>query len=327
MSGLSSVLLGSAIAFTMSIAAYVVYLGFDGQVGRAYVKAQRAAYAHRGYRYELTATGGDCDSFGVWNEGERTCSLTGDIPLDSPILISAKNITLEGNQHKMVGRESSLPAISLILASGVTVRNLAISGYRDGVYVNYSTENTLSGLVIRNTERHGIAVENDSNFNTISHNEILDTGMHGIAITSSHGNFVWANELRNTRDAIRLQAAHHNYIVENLMEHNRIEGLDFHSSNSNVVHGNTVLDLEAIPIISQPPHLWSNFLDILGRGNRYAAYDEPAEGCDDVDDDGICDEPYEFPGGVDPKPISAAGRVTSSPGRTGGIQVTRSKRD
>lgn len=88
------------------------------------------------------ATGGDCASFGTWDDATKTCSLNSDLFIDlangdNGIVIADSNITLDGNGHVLSVQEGRWGYIAVTLdgPDGVAVRNLSIRGFSLGVQI------------------------------------------------------------------------------------------------------------------------------------------------------------------------------------------------
>lgn len=134
------------------------------------------------------STGGDCTSIGTWNNSAKTCTLTSDYA--GTIGILNDGITLDGGGHTLSG---SRPNGGLVFnVSGVTVKNLTISGYGNGLLIsgaggNFIICNTIVGNDV------GVNVDY-SDANVIAFNTISGNGV-GVSANGSSGNEVNNNRL------------------------------------------------------------------------------------------------------------------------------------
>jgi len=269
------------------------------------------------------ATGGDCTSIGTWNSGTKTCTLTMD--LTEPIQIDSDRITLDGNGHTITGSNTGY-GVYLSGRTGVTIKNLNITTFYQGVSLISSSDNTLtSNSAISNTYS-GINLDFSSNNNTLAINIVTSTKGTGISLSRSSSNTVTGNTVSNTDMGIRLNASSNNNIL-------RGNNCSFHSGTGIYVYesnDNTIVDNEAWRIYNRVIHIsyssnnkvynndfindrWKqaavhggsgNLFNLSAPtgGNYWSDYDTPAEGCNDANGDGFCDLPYVFFGGQDNLP-------------------------
>lgn len=134
------------------------------------------------------ATGGDCTSIGTWNSTYKTCTLTSDF--SGTIGIVNNGITLDGAGHTLRGYR---PNGGLVFnVDGVTVRNLVIEGFGNGLLVSGGSGHTIVCNTITGNDT-GIYIDS-SNGNTIAFNTIGNNGT-GVFIGDSSGNTVTNNNL------------------------------------------------------------------------------------------------------------------------------------
>ncbi|MHB8859656.1 MAG: NosD domain-containing protein, partial [Thermoleophilia bacterium] len=92
------------------------------------------------------STGGSCTAIGVWNPATLTCTLTTDINVNSGktgIEISNNGITIDGNGHKITSLGGFSSGVSVMIKSGVTVKNLTVQSFNYGVYLTSATNATV----------------------------------------------------------------------------------------------------------------------------------------------------------------------------------------
>ena len=214
-------------------------------------------------------TGGDCINIGIWTAASKTCELTNDLPIGDNIIINSDGITLEGNGHKITGDGTGI-GVDVISATGVTLQNLKISNFLDGIYFDSSSVNTVTDNTISNT-LYGVNFVASSSNNLVSSNFFYNNlnGAHAWPSTSN-GNTVTLNTFYQSGD----------------------EQVQWHDTNdNNLVYHNNFLNPQLNQIIDECVGC-TNQYSIASGGNYYDTYDEPSEGCNDVNLDGFCDDPY-----------------------------------
>lgn len=241
------------------------------------------------------ATGGDCSTIGVWNTETKTCTLTTD--LNESIAIGSSYITLDGNGHTLRGGYIGVYAYR---KRGVTVKNLnitnssiGISFYltsrssiigntlysnRYGIRLICSGENTIAENTIINQRYSAIRLMWVSNSNLVENNNLISTRYYGIDVVMYSGSNTFRGntvESNSTGIYFGYKSFWKTYVYNNNFVNNRVQAYVYHSGT---IHFN----------LSKPTG-----------GNYWSDYDIPEEGCNDLDSDGFCDEPYYFQGGVD----------------------------
>ncbi len=141
------------------------------------------------------ATGGDCTSIGTWNVASKTCTLTTD--LTETIEIDSDGITLDGNGHTITGSNTG-NGIYLSGRNGVTIKNTNVRNFFYGIYLYYSSNNTLSGNNANSNNGIGIHLYYSSS-NTLSGN-IASNNVYGIYLSYSGINTVYNNIFNNTNN-------------------------------------------------------------------------------------------------------------------------------
>jgi hypothetical protein len=88
------------------------------------------------------ATGGDCTSFGIWDNVTKTCTMTSD--LIETIQIDSNDTTLDGDGYQIAGSGKGY-GVNLTGRSGVTIKNLNVGQFGNGFYLLNSNNNYLIG--------------------------------------------------------------------------------------------------------------------------------------------------------------------------------------
>lgn len=96
-------------------------------------------------RISNSASGGDCASIGVWDAAVKRCTLTTDIVAtgSNGIDITSDGITLDGNGHTLTGSPGNYYGVTITMRTGISVKNLIITGFKTGMYLTFASNNTI----------------------------------------------------------------------------------------------------------------------------------------------------------------------------------------
>jgi parallel beta-helix repeat protein len=165
-----------------------------------------------------------------------------------------KDITLIGKPYKKDNPEDPKEnpvidpppeddnAVSIVTAevifSNFTIKN----SLQNGIYIETSCNNTITGNTITDNNNHGILLEDSSDNNTITGNNITDNNYAGIDLWySSDNNTITGNTIDNNGDGISLEYSSDNTITGNTIRDNNDDGIElWYSSDSNTITGNTI---------------------------------------------------------------------------------------
>lgn len=190
----------------------------------------------------------------------ETYTLTNNI--GESLFIQRSGITLDGDGYSISGSDHT--GIYVNRLSGVTVKNVQISGLTWGIHVDYSTscvitQNTLSnnneGMRIQNSNTITIN-DNTASYNTgwagiflyytdgstVSDNIASYNTWHGILLRSSESNIVNNNNASyNNYMGITVSYSDIiNIVRNNTAFYNENNGIRMTYSNSNIIHNNTI---------------------------------------------------------------------------------------
>lgn len=264
-------------------------------------------------------TGGECEQIGNWSHETKTCTLTKNF--HKGIEIESNNITIDGNGHMISSDLDDLKNYGILIKekTGVTIKNIKLD--RVIIQVYDSTNVTLEKITSTNTNyaiyftRSSNSTIQDNNIsgssagmllilsnnNKITKNKISNTRKRtshrvaGIYMFSSQGNLIERNILQNIKEkVISLDYySKYNTIKENTIKES--EGYIFHlfASTYNEIYNNDLIDNdsgEQVYMNWRAGNLFQKDLPI--GGNYWGDYDTQEEGCDDTNNNNICDEPY-----------------------------------
>jgi len=120
-----------------------------------------------------------------------TYTFTGDI--NDSIVIERDNIVVDGAGYTMLGKGEN--GITLSGRSNVTIKNTNIKDCWLGIYLNSSSNNSLSGNNITANYYAGIYLESSSNYNSISGNNITNNWAGIMLESSSNYNSISGNNI------------------------------------------------------------------------------------------------------------------------------------
>jgi parallel beta-helix repeat protein len=278
------------------------------------------------------AVGGDCVLFGIWDTTTKTCTLSTDVTLNADIydirdrIFLGSNVTVDGNGHTVAAlHQGTGCGFDLGSNINITIRNVRIMGFHKGIILNGAKganlgDNTIIGPVPyvsdpwnagihlgrgasgntiqkNNISNHsiGILLIGESDNNTISDNYIFNnyTGI----IDVSYDNLITGNSVINNSQGIYL-GGDRATVRDNTIANNRMYGLHLYNYFfcDNVIYHNNFISNHTDAQHAYAP--WAGYcmnafnLDAPTGGNYWSKYDTPAEGCNDINNDGFCDAPY-----------------------------------
>jgi len=228
-----------------------------------------------------------------------TYTLTGNITCDTNgILIERDNIILDGAGYTIQETAGNdMNGICLDGRSNVTVTNMTILKFKNGVWLKSSSNNSIVGNSITNNF-DGVAIVfsssnnsisgnsitnnecgvylSNSNYNNVVENNITASGIYGIYLGYSLNNRIVGNNITNNEwfgACIMLYSSSSNSVVGNKITDN-MQGIYLsYSSSNNSITGNNIADnYYGIEVSSSSNNAFyhNNFVD-----NAEQAYVEP----------------------------------------------------
>jgi len=230
------------------------------------------------------ATGGDCSTFGIWNEKTLTCTMTQNVY--EVIDIVDNDITLDGN-GKMVKNLRSFgtgSGVHISFRNNITVKNLIVEGFDDGFGIFNTTNSTFL-----NNETRGFGIGFYLGFND------LYNIINGNIITN-RSDYIPGKNI--TSSGIYLGgAANWTTIINNTITVSNIGLVLISNANKNKIYNNNFL---SSPTISSSDNSGNSvFQPMPIGGNYYFNYDNPNNGCNDANNDSICDRAIIFGNTID----------------------------
>jgi len=238
------------------------------------------------------ATGGDATSIGNWDWPTKTCTLTTNVT--ETIQIDSDGITLDGNGHTVTGSGAGA-GVYLYQKMGVTIQNLTVMTFYNGIHLYGSSGNTLAGNTASSNNRHGIYIGKACSSNILTGNTIADNGT-GIALKHTTHNTLTGNTVNSNNDYGIYLYGSNNTLTGNTISNNgcgiSLRGYD---SDNNQVYNNNFIDNGMQAYVSGGSGNLFNLAAPTG-GNYWSDYTGV-----DTNGDGIGDTeiPYTFTGGED----------------------------
>jgi len=208
------------------------------------------------------STGGDCTTFGTWDSGTKTCTLTDD--LSEGITIRDNYITIDGNGHSISGSIPGEIGILVEIRLDITIKNLIIQSFSKGIKIDNSINIVMQDNTILNNGSWGVRVSssdkitftkntvtnNGRGFSTTETQNILvsnnifsnNIGYSAIGIGDGDGHIISDNTITgNTRNGIIISGTRSNTISNNIITDNGSTGIGLHSNaQNNIIKDNTI---------------------------------------------------------------------------------------
>jgi parallel beta-helix repeat protein len=159
--------------------------------------------------------------------------------INASILVERNNVTVDGAGFTLQGVDGAY-GFNLTNVSNVTIKNVEIKAFERGIWLDTSSNNTISGNNI--TAGNGLSIYfwRSAN-NTVSGNSITNNG-EGIMLGDSNFNAISGNTVANNSEGIRLyDSSNFNTIIGNEITNNH-NGIGLDGSSDNKVYHNNFVD-------------------------------------------------------------------------------------
>jgi parallel beta-helix repeat protein len=209
-----------------------------------------------------------------------TYTFTDNIINDS-IVVERNNMTLDGAGYLLQGSGSG-KGITLYSRSNVTIRDVRITSFSDGLYLEQSSHvyvyaNTITGNDWENVQTRssnynvfsgnnltasngdGLWIRWSSDHNTVTANNIIGNGAAAVDIESSNYNTVSGNNMiNNTYGPLFLSSSSYNEIFENLIQGSQWSAIYLHTSSDNSFYHNNLLNNVRQVYTYDSVNIWDN---------------------------------------------------------------------
>jgi parallel beta-helix repeat protein len=185
-----------------------------------------------------------------------TYVLTSNIacPTYDGLVIERSNIVIDGNGYAVKGNQTQY-GVSLIAVGNVTIRDIVIEDFQDGIYLFGSSNDVFEGNTLTANGQNGILLCGSSD-NAFEGNNITANTLNGITLTasftgflspgdSSSNNSINGNNITDNPIGISLDSCSDNIISDNdLTTEGGGFGVWLYSSSSNSISVNNITDNE-----------------------------------------------------------------------------------
>jgi parallel beta-helix repeat protein len=198
----------------------------------------------------------------------------------------------------------------------ISENNASNSRSKYGIFLFSADHNEICNNSAYNNHGGGIVLRT-SYYNTIANNTAKKNWLLGgiYLVSSWYNTKITENKVTNNNYGIFLLASDNNGIYNNIVKDNYYEGIYIDSSSKNTITENDVRNNkygvrleDSIKNIIYDNNLVNNAFnandDVTNQwdsgniGNHYSNFDDPHEGCLDINRNNICDAKYQIPGGT-----------------------------
>ncbi|HXX87247.1 MAG TPA: right-handed parallel beta-helix repeat-containing protein [Candidatus Acidoferrum sp.] len=174
----------------------------------------------------------------TYTSTDNIVNVTGSAPA---VIIQRNNIIFDGAGHTLQGTQVYISTgIEMYGISNVTIKNVKIAGFYYGIWLNSSSDNSVTGNNITESNGYGVWLYPSSNNDSISGNNITANNGEGIEIYYSSNNSVSGNTITNNWDGVDLGSSTYISISGNTIAANNQTGVDLGMSSYISVSGNNI---------------------------------------------------------------------------------------
>jgi parallel beta-helix repeat protein len=157
--------------------------------------------------------------------------------ISDEIVVQRNNIIIDGNGYALQGSGSEI-GLSLAGVNNVTIENTMIINFTYGIWLDFSSDDTLSSNSATTNQYFGIYIGHSSN-NSLSANNVTANNGDGTMLDYSENNTLSGNNVTaNNGDGICLDDSNNNILSNNEARANNETGIDLLFSSGNALSGN-----------------------------------------------------------------------------------------
>jgi len=204
-----------------------------------------------------------------------------------PIVVTADNIIIDGAGYTVQGTGSGT-GIDLSDRNNVTLKNVEVTNFTSGIYLGYSSNNTLTGNTVSSNNNPGIHLLYSNN-NTLAGNTASSNNWDGIVLSASSNNVLTGNTASsNNHTGIYLDLSSNNTITGNTVSSNNDYSIYLFNSSDNAIYHNDFIDNTNQAFVTAGyTNIWD---DGAGKGNYWSDYEDKYPDAEIIN--GIWDTPY-----------------------------------
>jgi len=179
----------------------------------------------------------DPDTAPISSVDNVTYTFTGNI--NESIVVERDSIVVDGAGYTVQGTGSGT-GTDLSGRSNVTIKNMEIKAFQEGILLYESTNNSIFENEISNNE-DGISFYRFSNNNSVSRNNITNNSNHGIVFNPpSNYNSISENYIAQNNQGIWLVSSVHNNVFGNNITNNNYNGIKLNYGSNNTIYKNNI---------------------------------------------------------------------------------------
>ena len=151
-------------------------------------------------------------------------------------MVERDNIIVDGAGYILQGLET-MNGICLSERNNVTIRNMIIKSFENGIYINYSWNCKIIWNYMKNN-MHAIRLGNSHN-NTITENSVIENNAYSVILDNSSKNKIQGNNITKN-NGVDLSNSSNNVISGNYIAYNWFGIYLPDSSNNNIITYNII---------------------------------------------------------------------------------------
>jgi parallel beta-helix repeat protein len=206
------------------------------------------------------------------------------------IFVEKDNIEIDGAGHTLLGKGEDV-GIYIYLKNNITIKNLKITGFQYGIFLNSASQNVILKNEI-SSNYYGVWLTNSSNNNNVVENNVTGNQL-GIYLDLSQSNTISSNLIAGNNKGISLYEASKNIITGNTFSENSSGITLGESDNNQIFHNNFMYNI----IQAYAENSTNSWDDGVSFGNYWYDYQAKYPEAEEVDNSGIWNIPYEISDG------------------------------